>query len=665
MTVSVAVSAAGMTAVGHNDGSVTLYLHQDRDVLAQLDSVARNQAVIAISHQTSSDGMVYLWVAYADCVDQIACKIIHGEIVKFNRILSFKYNSNEFGNFKCFEMLDSRYGKESMLALHFIKKSSALIMSLNVQYTLQVVKKILQTGLSCQDYFLPKEALLTVNLPWGDVKNSAVCTSSIRTWSISYSIPSTSECDMKVLLSSYSYKVIVTGNRDDTSIIAHFTTAEQRIIDVIREIGVEAFAYPDSDISYSPSKYLSSDEKGMVFVYQRGDADIMTDLTESVKVTKEIKESISILWKACLHFKMFSVGREEEVCRLSQLQGDKAQRMVVIETAIAAGFGTILAAYVLHIDTTNTYSKDYSLVDVGTVFGWAMDLLKTSYNLAFNLTEQMIAPILIHRSDSTDINMLLDPIALESTRIELSSHLNTYNGLKYVLKALLQRKINSFSASFGSNTTSSQMNNYEAINEHNKMINKIEKLIIEIDTITSILDTIILLFNHQSISLLPLISNINDNILQNLISNIRLKRCEKNNEMLFLPSELCNEDSLYDHLVRELPSSVQLHAILPYDNNLNTLEENNSYVKIAMLLWLPLFCVQNAEAITSDNDEKRGVDDLYIAAALNGQGVVMHALLDALYLNKCISQIGKYYCIYVYMCLYLCALNMSCKCMHF
>jgi hypothetical protein len=52
---------------------------------------------------------------------------------------------------------------------------------------------------------------------------------------------------------------------------------------------------------------------GMVFVHQRGDGDVITSLTESVKVTKEIKESISILWKACLHFKMFSVGREEEV----------------------------------------------------------------------------------------------------------------------------------------------------------------------------------------------------------------------------------------------------------------------------------------------------------------------------------------------------------------
>jgi hypothetical protein len=315
MTISVEVSVSDKEhyyAVGYNDGSITLHLREEREVLAQLDSKGHNQRVIAISHQLSSDNTVYLWVAYADCIDQIACKIIDGEVGKFNRILSFKYNSNDFGNFKCFEMLDSRYGRESMLALHFIKKSSALIISLNIQYTLQLVKKIIQMGISCQDYVLPKEALLTICLPRGDVKNSAVCTSSIRTWSISCSIPSISECDMKVLLSSYSYKVIVTG--DGVSVTSHFTTAEQRIADFIREIGVEAFAYPDTDISYSSSKYLNSDEKGMVFIQQKFDSDVMTGLTESVKVTKEIKESISILWKACLHFKMFSVGREEEVC---------------------------------------------------------------------------------------------------------------------------------------------------------------------------------------------------------------------------------------------------------------------------------------------------------------------------------------------------------------
>jgi hypothetical protein len=244
MTVSVEVSVSDKEhyyAVGYNDGSVTLYLNEDENILAQSDSKGHDQRVIAISHQSSSDNTVCLWVAYADCVDQIACKLIDGEVIKFNRILSFKYNSNDFGNFKCFEMLDSRYGRESMLALHFIKQSSALIISLNIQFTLQLVKKIIQTGSSCQDYVLPKEALLTICLPRGDIKSSAVCTSSIRTWSISCSIPSISECDMKVLLSSYSYKVIVIG--DGPSITAHFTTAEQRIVDIIRYIYIDIYIY--------------------------------------------------------------------------------------------------------------------------------------------------------------------------------------------------------------------------------------------------------------------------------------------------------------------------------------------------------------------------------------------------------------------------------------
>jgi hypothetical protein len=278
--------------------------------------------------------------------------------------------------------------------------------------------------------------------------------------------------------------------------------------------------------------------------------------------------------------------------------------MVVLETALAAGFGTILADYILHMDTTNTYSKGFLLVDVGTVFGWGIELLQTTYNLAFNLTEQMIAPVLMHRNESIDVNMLFDPIAIESTRIELSSHLNTYNGLNCILTALLQRKINSFSTSFGSNTSSLQVNNFEAINEHKKMINKIEKLIIEINTSTSILDTIILLFNHKSISLLPLISNINNENLTKLLLDIRLQRCQNNNDMLFLPTELCSRDCLYDILVRNLPLSLQLYAIIPYENST---QEDNNYKKIAMLLWLPLLCVQNIE-INEDisrNDNER------------------------------------------------------------
>lgn len=645
--VALTIGEKQLYAMGNNDGSVTLNLHdENRDILAQLDSIDHNRRVIAIIHQSSSDNTVCLWVAYQDSIDQIACNMIDGEVVKFNRILSFKYNSNDFGNFKSFEILDSRFGKESVLALHFVKKSSALVMSLNIQYTLQLVKKIIQKGISCQDYKLPKEALLIVFLPRGDVSHSAVCISSIRTWSISYSIPNSSECDMKVLLSSYSYKVIVTGNKQDTIVTAHFTTAEQRIIDIIREVGVEAFAYPDTDISYSPSKFLSAEEKGTLFVYQRGDADVITSLTESGKVTKEIRESISTLWKACLHFKMFSVGREEDVCKLSESQGDKAQRMIVIETALAAGFGSLLADYVLHIDNTNTFSKDYLLVDVGTVFGWTIDLLKSSFNLAFNLTEQMLVPIFIHRNESTDTNMLLDPIALESARLELSSHLNTYNGLRYILKALLQRKISSFSTSFGSNSTSFQMNNFEAINEHKKMINKIEKLIIENNVVTGIIETNILLFNYQSFSLYSLIThNNNSDPLHDLISNIRLQRTQMSEEMLFLPNVLVNSDSLYDLLVQQLPISVQSKAILPLD--INESEENDNYAKIAMLLWLPLFCVQNVEINDNENNsdgnlEKNGniVNDIYIETAINGQGVVMYALLDALYLTKYTYQIS-------------------------
>ena len=52
--------------------------------------------------------------------------------------------------------------------------------------------------------------------------------SSVRTWAVVSSVPVSIECDMKSLLSSYSFKASVLLNNQST-ISAQVTTAEQRV----------------------------------------------------------------------------------------------------------------------------------------------------------------------------------------------------------------------------------------------------------------------------------------------------------------------------------------------------------------------------------------------------------------------------------------------------
>jgi hypothetical protein len=46
-----------------------------------------------------------------------------------------------------------------------------------------------------------------------------------------------------------------------------------KVVDTIRDIGIEAFAHPDSDVSYSPLKYLEAHEKGTVIIFQKSEAN--------------------------------------------------------------------------------------------------------------------------------------------------------------------------------------------------------------------------------------------------------------------------------------------------------------------------------------------------------------------------------------------------------
>ena len=100
---------------------------------------------------------------------------------------------------------------------------------------------------------------------------------------------------------------------------------------------------------------------------------------------KDMKRSLSSLWKVCVAFRMFNLNREEGV--LSQCQhmmenlsgsgypspsniqtstsskqyrdneSERIQRLVVMETALAAGLGSILSEYVLaQADTSNRFT---------------------------------------------------------------------------------------------------------------------------------------------------------------------------------------------------------------------------------------------------------------------------------------------------------------------
>lgn len=142
-------------------------------------------------------------------------------------------------------------------------------------------------------------------------------------------------------------------------------------------MGVDAFINPDSDVSFSPTLCINEfDENGTVLLYQRSDdGDVITTLSESLPPMKnEIKKSLSKLWRACLTFKMFCINREDSIllqCQqlfdikqstqsqyIGDIETERIQRMIVMETALAAGLGSLLSEYVLaQADSSNRFSR--------------------------------------------------------------------------------------------------------------------------------------------------------------------------------------------------------------------------------------------------------------------------------------------------------------------
>ena len=168
----------------------------------------------------------------------------------------------------------------------------------------------------------------------------------------------------------------------EVSFFLHFFFLQ--IVDTIRHLGVEAFVNPESDVSFSPSLHLhecdkngnESDENGTVLLYQRSDnGDVITSLSKSLPpIKKELKKSLSKLWKSCLIFKMFSISREDSIllqCQqlfdiaqsvqsqyIGDVETERIQRMIVMETALAAGLGSLLSEYVLaQADSSSRFSR--------------------------------------------------------------------------------------------------------------------------------------------------------------------------------------------------------------------------------------------------------------------------------------------------------------------
>ena len=168
------VNGLDLYATGDSDGSVTLFsCMSERTKLAEIDcGDSRNRPILKIIHlpNATSVRMASFWVVYADSIDQITCNVVADSVTPLIRTMSLKFSQNALGTFKGFEvpiqnidscnseqfighwtsdifyllqMLDSRLGKRSLLALHFISKSSAaFIVPLNTIYAQSLCEKV-------------------------------------------------------------------------------------------------------------------------------------------------------------------------------------------------------------------------------------------------------------------------------------------------------------------------------------------------------------------------------------------------------------------------------------------------------------------------------------------------------------------------------------------
>ena len=94
-------------ATGGDDGSVTLSACETpNNVLAKLDRDCMNRPILKIIQDMhpADNNMICFWVAYSDSVEQIACNITEGRVVKFVKTLILKFSKNDFSTFHSFEV---------------------------------------------------------------------------------------------------------------------------------------------------------------------------------------------------------------------------------------------------------------------------------------------------------------------------------------------------------------------------------------------------------------------------------------------------------------------------------------------------------------------------------------------------------------------------------
>ena len=147
-----------------------------------------------------------------------------------------------------------------------------------------------------------------------------------------------------------------------------------QVVDTIVEIGPAAFQCPDTDVSYSPQRDIENSKQSVVVIYHTSDMgdDIIVLTEKKPSLTKEKKVQFSTLWRACVELKMFSPCRAASVIHQGKAlledveeggqnqdpESDRQQRMVVMESALAAGLGSVLYDYVIaEAATSNAFAQ--------------------------------------------------------------------------------------------------------------------------------------------------------------------------------------------------------------------------------------------------------------------------------------------------------------------
>lgn len=160
-------------------------------------------------------------------------------------------------------------------------------------------------------------------------------------------------------------------------------------MDTIVEVGPAAFQCPDTDVSYSPLRDIKNSKQSVVVIYHTSDTceeiNVLTEKKSSL--SKEKKVQFSALWRACIELKMFSPSRAasvihqgkglledvEEGGQNQDPESDRQQRMIVMESALAAGLGSVLYDYVIaQAATSNAFAQGNKISFDPTMVVWSL-----------------------------------------------------------------------------------------------------------------------------------------------------------------------------------------------------------------------------------------------------------------------------------------------------